>query len=113
KDRSPQTVISTVPTALERIGDFSQTFADNARTQLIQIYEPGTTRGAAGGGFVRDQFFCQEGPNMRLNVICPGRINPIALKILSFYPLPNRETRTNNRVDAANRINDSWRLDFR
>jgi hypothetical protein len=109
KDRSPQTVINTVPTALERIGDFSQTFADNARTQLIKIYDPATTRPAAGGAFVRDQFSCQG----RLNVICPDRINPIALKILSFYPTPNRDTRTNNRVDAAKRINDSWRLDFR
>ena len=113
KDRSPQTVISTVPTALERVGDFSQTFADNARTQLIKIYDPATTRAAAGGAFVRDQFSCREGPNVRLNVICPDRINPIALKILSYYPLPNRDSRTNNRVDAANRINDSWRLDFR
>jgi hypothetical protein len=109
KDRSPQTVISTVPTALERVGDFSQTFADNGRTQLIKIYDPATTRPAAGGAFVRDQFSCQG----RLNVICPDRINPIALKIFSFYPTPNRDTRTNNRVDAANRINDSWRLDFR
>src|SRR5262245_35809326 len=109
KDRSPQTVISTVPTALERVGDFSQTFADNARTQLIKIYDPATTRATANGSFVRDQFSCQG----RLNVICPDRINPIALKILSFYPLPNRDTRTNNRVDAANRINDSWRLDLR
>jgi hypothetical protein len=67
------------------------------------------TRAAAGGAFVRDQFSCQG----RVNVICSERINPIALKILSFYPLPNRDTRTNNRVDAANRINDSWRLDFR
>ncbi|MBO0861211.1 MAG: TonB-dependent receptor [Chloracidobacterium sp.] len=109
KDRSPQTVISTVPTALERAGDFSQTFADNARTQLIKIFDPATTRANADGSFVRDQFSCQG----RINVICPDRIDPIALKILSYYPLPNRDTRTNNRVDAANRINDSWRLDLR
>src|SRR5262245_8181616 len=109
KDRNPQTVISTVPTELERAGDFSQTFADNGRTQLIKIYDPATTRAIGNNVFVRDQFSCQG----RLNVICPERINPIALKILSFYPLPNRGTRTNNRVDAANRINDSWRLDFR
>ena len=61
KDRSPQTVISTVPTALERVGDFSQTFADNERAQLIKIYDPATTRAAAGNAFVRDQFSCREG----------------------------------------------------
>ncbi len=108
KDRAPQTIINTVPTALERMGDFSQTFANNERTQLIRIFDPATTR-ASGGGFTRDQFSCAG----RLNVICPNRLDPIALKILSFYPLPNRATQTNNRIDLAKRIDDSWRLDMR
>src|SRR5262245_28546817 len=104
KDRSPQTVINTVPTELERNGNFSQTFADNAGTQLIRIFNPFTTR-AVPGGFVRDQF---EG-----NKIPVDLIDPIAKKILSYYPLPNRNTRTNNRVDLAKRLDDSWRMDMR
>ena len=37
----PQTRISTVPTALQRTGNFSQTLASNG--QLIQIYDPLST----------------------------------------------------------------------
>jgi Carboxypeptidase regulatory-like domain/TonB dependent receptor len=104
-DRNPQTVINTVPTELERNGDFSQTFADNAGTQLIRIFNPLTTRAGPGGSLIRDQF---EG-----NKIPADLIDPIAQKILSYYPLPNQPTRTNNRIDLAKRLSDSSRMDMR
>ncbi|MGC4080610.1 MAG: hypothetical protein QM736_00455 [Vicinamibacterales bacterium] len=70
--------VLTLPTALERAGDFSQT--RNAAGQLITIYYPLTTRLNAAGQYVRDPF-----PG---NVIPADRINPVARAILSAVPVP-------------------------
>jgi hypothetical protein len=70
----------TVPTALQRVGDFSQTF--NVKGQLIPIYDPATTR-VVNNEFVRDQF--------PANVISPDRIDPVAANVVNYYPLPNQE----------------------
>ncbi|MEQ1870934.1 MAG: TonB-dependent receptor [Vicinamibacterales bacterium] len=71
-----------VPTARERAGDFSQSV--NASGQLITIYDPLTTRtDPATGLLVRDAF-----PG---NVIPANRLNPVALNILKYYPLPTRD----------------------
>lgn len=71
---------ATVPTALQRSGDFSQTF--NAQGQQVVIYDPTTTRAAPSGtGFVRDAF-----PGNR---IPSSRFDPVAAKMLSYVPLPN------------------------
>ena len=69
--RQPQSVIDydTVPTALERNGDFSQSG--------WTVYDP-TTTDAAGN---RTAF---QG-----NVIQPGRINPLMSKLIGLFPLPN------------------------
>ncbi|MGH9846975.1 MAG: TonB-dependent receptor domain-containing protein, partial [Blastocatellia bacterium] len=77
----PRTYISTVPTALQRQGDFSQTFVrvNNAAAKVV-IYDPATTR-QVGTAFVRDPF-----PG---NQIPANRINPLAAKLLNLYPLPN------------------------
>ena len=70
----------TVPTALERQGDFSQSFAANG--QLIRIFNPFTTRPNPIGGFIRDQF-----PDNRI----PSQFwDPVALNVLNYYPLPNQ-----------------------
>lgn len=65
----------TVPTDRQRAGDFSETF--NSSGSLISIYNPitGST----------------QAPRMQFqdNVIPQGLLNPIALKILSYYPEPN------------------------
>ena len=70
--------VLTLPSALERTGDFSQT--RNAAGQLVTIYDPLTTRLNAAGQFVRDPF-----PG---NVIPADRINPVARTILSTIPTP-------------------------
>src|SRR5262245_3192538 len=69
--RQPQTVIEydTVPTALERKGDFSQSG--------WTVYDPATTNSSG----TRTAF-----PN---NIIPEGRINPLMAKLVSIYPLPN------------------------
>ncbi|MDQ6677337.1 MAG: carboxypeptidase regulatory-like domain-containing protein [Acidobacteriota bacterium] len=69
----------TVPSLLQRQGDFSQTF--NAAGALIPVYDPQTTDTVAGKT-VRTAF-----PG---NVIPANRLDPVALKILAYYPLPNR-----------------------
>jgi len=73
KQRSTRNNVLTVPTALERTGDFSQSG--------ITIYDPLTTRAnPSGTGFIRDPF-----PG---NVIPLNRISPIALQYLNGVPMP-------------------------
>ena len=86
--------VLTVPTARQRAGDFSQTF--NARGQQISIYDPDTTR-VVNNVFVRDQF-----PE---NVIPFNRIDPVAAKVVSFYPLPNRPS---SNVAGANNFSSNY-----
>ena len=69
----------SVPTALERQGNFSEllntTLTGNA--QPITLYEPGS----AGSQLLT----C----NGQQNVLCPGQIDPVAQKLLNMYPMPN------------------------
>jgi hypothetical protein len=101
----PNTAISTVPTALQRIGDFSQTFASNG-TQ-ISIYDPysSTTN--------RTQFTS----NGVRNVIPSNRIDPVASAVMALYPLPNRTgdplTNQNNYIYSAKSITNSDKYDIR
>lgn len=69
----------TVPTALQRAGDFSQTF--NAQGRQIVIYDPATTR-LVNGANVRDPFPDNRIPSQRLD--------PVGVNLMSYYPLPNR-----------------------
>lgn len=71
-----QTFQSTLPTALERIGDFSQSRDQNGA--LIAISDPNTLNPATGAKTVF--------PN---NVIPSARINSNGRGILSFLPDPN------------------------
>jgi hypothetical protein len=70
----------TVPTALERQGDFSQTFAANG--QLVRIFNPFTTRANPAGGFIRDQFADNRIPT--------SLMDPVAVNIMKYYPLSNQ-----------------------
>ena len=80
-ERNPQVQLWTVPTALERRGDYSQVI-DNQR-RPITIYDPLTTRANPNGaGFIRTPFAG--------NVIPGGRVNPVAAKLMEFYPAANR-----------------------
>ena len=69
---------TSVPTALQRAGDFSQTL--NSSGALITIYDPATGRNV-GGTWTRDPF-----PN---NKIPAGRIDPVGQALANAYPLPN------------------------
>jgi len=66
----------TVPTAANRTGDFSQQLT--AGGSGYQIYNPFTRRALSGGIYEQDPF---EG-----NTIPSTLLNPIAVKVLDFYP---------------------------
>ena len=88
----PRSFVSTVPTELQRQGDFSETMTRVAGAPArVTIYDPQTTR-PSGSAWVRDPF-----PG---NVIPAVRINPVGRKLLDFYPLPSAlgdaVTRTQN-----------------
>ncbi|PYV12178.1 MAG: TonB-dependent receptor, partial [Acidobacteria bacterium] len=84
REGTPNPATLTYPDERQRRGDFSQLFDRNGN--LIQIYDPLTGRAdaSAPGGWARDPF-----PN---NIIPQNRIDPIAAKIISLYPLPNATT---------------------
>ena len=101
--RSPDNILATVPTALERTGDFSRT--TTSAGALIRIFDPTTTVPAAAGQFTRTQF-----PDNRIPA---SRVDPISRRILEFYPQPNRETIVQNFVQNGSRRNDTDRLFLR
>lgn len=77
---TPQPAIITVPTAAERNGDFSG---------LPPIYDPLTTAPNPGGsGYVRTTFANNQIPT--------SRIDPVALKLMQYWPAPNLPGTTNN-----------------
>lgn len=107
RERSAAVGVFTVPTELERRGDFSQTRAANG--QLIQIFDPLTTRPNPAGGNIREAF-----PG---NVIPPHRFDPVALNVVKYYPLPNTPptgvTNQNNYTASVSRPLDMTMSDYR
>jgi Carboxypeptidase regulatory-like domain/TonB dependent receptor len=94
RERVPFPQIASVPTEAERRGDFSRSYTDQV-TPLV-IYDPLTTTCNAAGQCTRTPF-----PN---NVIPADRINPIASRLLSLYPLPTLPgQRLNNFVNSVNK----------
>ena len=95
-----RTVISTVPTALQRQGIFTEAIGGRIPT----IYDPATTAGS-----VRTAF-----PSSTIPV---GRMDPVALALLQRYPLPTSTGTANNyrRTDAEIDNQDQWdvRIDHR
>lgn len=77
-------IVSTVPTLLNRVGDFSD--LRTASGQLIPIYDPLTRRPFEG------------------NVIPLDRIDPVALNALQYYPRPNQAGTSTN---ASNYVGNS------
>ncbi|MEO7649986.1 MAG: hypothetical protein ABIZ80_05930, partial [Bryobacteraceae bacterium] len=86
----------TVPTGLEKLGDFSRSV--NAAGALIPVYDPSTTR-TVNNQVLRDPFPANRIPS--------GRLDPVALNVLKYYPSPNRAPDTlaganNFRGNAVN-----------
>jgi hypothetical protein len=87
-----QAYLSTVPTALERVGNFSQTMIKSSTGAPVpaQIYNPFSVTQTANNLYQRALY-----PNATI----PSP-NPYALHIYSLYPLPNRTP-----IDAFNTNN--------
>jgi hypothetical protein len=76
--RRPNATQHAVPTAAQRNGDFSALLAVGRQYQL---YDPHSTVPAPNSRFSRSPL-----PN---NIVPASRIDPVARKLLSFYPEPN------------------------
>jgi trimeric autotransporter adhesin len=76
------TALMTVPTALERVGNFSQTFKpdENGNPIRVRIFDPFNVTQINA-----DLFRRAEIPN----AIIPNP-DPFAVRIFSYYPMPNR-----------------------
>jgi len=109
---SPAVTTTSVPTTLQRRGDFSQTFTSTG--SLVTIYDPLTTKPDPSnpGQYVRSAFLGNKIPNARLD--------RVALAIQTYYPAPNQAgdltTGLNNYFFRGGNIqqvnNYSGRLDY-
>jgi hypothetical protein len=101
-DTFPEPGQFTVPTEAQRRGDFS------ALLPNIVIYDPLTAVRRADGRIERQPF---SG-----NIIPPQRLNPIALEVLKYYPLPNQPGSAqgvNNFITANSRGDDFYSMNYR
>jgi len=85
----------TVPTALERTGDFSRT--TTAAGALIVVYDPATLREVSAGTFTRTAF-----PG---NAVPSNRISPTARALAQYYPAPTNSRLVGNLDIGASRKN--------
>lgn len=114
----PEQPNNTVPTALERTGDFTEMLnpANTAGNGSIALYQPGGTPTVTAGG---SQVPGAPPPyltcNNVQNVICSP--NPIAAKILSLFPMPNQgatgQVFNNYTVPATAVTNNTTQYDAR
>ena len=93
RSSTSRSTVLVLPTSAERHGDFS--------AAGVTLYDPLTTRADPNrpGQFVRDPF-----PN---NQIPSSRLNPVALALLPYLPLPtsgNSRPAAADLVDAANQF---------
>ncbi|HEY1948392.1 MAG TPA: carboxypeptidase regulatory-like domain-containing protein [Bryobacteraceae bacterium] len=100
-----QTYLNSVPTALERAGNFTD--YKNSSGGLIPIYDPTTTR-TVNGQITRQQFAG--------NIIPANMINQVGFNVASIYPLPNGPGTLSNFTSTANNVIDdngfNARLDY-
>lgn len=91
------TFLTSVPTALQRTGDFSQTY--NSSGKLVTIYNPFSTEinPSNPSQYIRTPF-----PN---NVIPSSMIDPVAKAIMAYYPMPN--TAGSQYTNANNYLNNA------
>ncbi|MBL8238379.1 MAG: carboxypeptidase regulatory-like domain-containing protein [Bryobacterales bacterium] len=102
-----QSQIGSVPTLLQRQGDFSQSVVPvtGAKLYLRDPLATGTCSATVSTA-------CFPG-----NRIPASRFHPIALKLLEYYPLPNRGDAANNYISTAKDFDIwssyVWKIDHR
>jgi hypothetical protein len=111
--QNPGTNISSVPTALQRSGDFSQTMLVNQANPngaLFTIYNPFTNApNPNGAGVVRQPFPGNRVPS--------SMFDPVAVKVMELFPQSNTTgdaiTNARNFVKAGNTRTANDRIDTR
>lgn len=102
-----QSQIGNVPTLFQREGDFSQSVVPVTGAPLY-LKDPLATGSCTAT--VKTACF----PNNRIPT---SRFDPIALRILAYYPLPNRPDPNNNYISAAKDFDVwnsfVWKIDHR
>ncbi len=91
RSRNGSNNVYTMPSALERIGDFSQSYAQKA----VTIFDPLTGKPFPG------------------NVIPGDRISPIATALAKFYPSPNLPGYSRNYAVPITSVNNTQNLNVR
>jgi hypothetical protein len=131
--RASNPFLSTVPTAAERTGDFSDRLTGNTFTPCDDgsgpsfdtgaIFDPYTT-GWNPNTTTIGPYTCNDGTTVLLrksviyngqpNVFDPSRINQVGSNIANFYPQPTDPTSlTNNYLANQNQVNDQDSFDVR
>jgi hypothetical protein len=103
KDNKPVTVVRTLPTALERTGDFSQSVYSNGKVRTI--YDPYSSVVGSNGKVTRTAFTG--------NVIPLARLDQVALKLLAQLPPPTLPGSVDNWQGTVNEHVDYWNLSQR
>src|SRR5215813_6069555 len=107
RERSFSSTTTTVPTELERSGNFSQTRA--TPTQVITIFNPFSTRpNPSGSGFIRDAFAG--------NAIPQDRWDAVARNVIKYWPTPNQpgdNIGRNNFYNVGSPKNNTDNFDIR
>ena len=91
RSRNGTTQTSTVPSALERAGDFSQSYAQGP----VTLFDP------------------LNGNPLPGNVIPQSRLSTVAQKLANFYPLPNFYGNNRNYSAPIVRVNNSININTR
>lgn len=95
RERIPFSVTQSVPSELERVGDFSNT--RNASGALVTIFDPASTV-ASGSGYARTPFSDNKLP--------ASSVSAISKNIMAFIPHPNNPgnpfTQANNFIASPN-----------
>lgn len=113
---NPRTFFRNVPTALERVGDFSQTKANVSGSAVpLNIYDPFNVTQTATNQYTRALI---AGANTANSV---NGTNALAVSIMKNYPLPNRTPDdafgTNNWIGTGTqtfrKANINARVDYR
>ncbi len=121
RNNSPFTLTTSVPTALQRQGNFSQTF--NPDGSLEQIFNPcpkdpmaltdGCLTPTGTGDYTRQPLQYLGTPN----VIPPTMIDPIAQAVINLYPPPTGSgdpfTGLNNYTQKLIEVNPGYSYDIR
>jgi len=91
-----------VPTAAERGGDFSQIGSSNL-TSVLPVYDPTTSGVGTNPACNGTNSICrtQISFNGKANVIDPARLDPTAVALLSYFPMPNQTNNPNGNFATA------------